>query len=62
MGESMDVVKVVGGGLSLPFRHNGTSCVPKGAVNDLQTTLRGKPGCQQQSWMTGSSFTPMSPY
>jgi len=35
----------VGGGLRLPFRHNGTSCCAKGAVNGLQTTLQGKAGC-----------------
>jgi len=26
------------------FRHNGTSCCAKGAVNGLQTTLQGKAG------------------
>jgi len=31
----------VGGGLSLFFRHNGTS---KGAINGLQTTLQAKAG------------------
>jgi len=36
--------KGVGSGLRLPFRHNGTSCCAKGAVNDLQTTLQGKAG------------------
>jgi len=30
------------GGLRLPFRHNGTSCCSKGAVNGLQTTLQAK--------------------
>jgi len=34
----------VGGGLRLPFRHNGTSCCAKGAVNGLQTTLQAKAG------------------
>jgi len=34
----------VGGGLRLPFRHNGTSCSAKGAVNGFQTTLQGKAG------------------
>jgi len=34
----------VGGGLRLPFRHNGTSCCAKGAANGLQTTLQGKAG------------------
>jgi len=34
----------VGGGLSLPFRHNGTSCCAKAAVSGLQTTLQGKAG------------------
>jgi len=32
----------VGGGLRLPFRHNGTSCCAKGAVNGLQTTSQAK--------------------
>jgi len=31
-------------GLRLLFRHNGTSCCAKGAVNGLQTTLQGKAG------------------
>jgi len=35
-------VDEVGGGLRLPFRHNGTSCCAKGAINGLQTTLQGK--------------------
>jgi len=34
----------VGSGLRLPFRHNGTSCCVKGAVNGLKTTLQGKAG------------------
>jgi len=34
----------VGGGLRLPFRHNGTSCCAKGAINGLQTTLQAKAG------------------
>jgi len=34
----------VGGGLRLPFSHNGTSCCAKGAVNGLQTALQGKAG------------------
>jgi len=34
----------VGGGLRLLFRHNGTSCCAKAAVNGLQTTLQGKTG------------------
>jgi len=34
----------VGGGPRLPFRHNGTSCCAKGAVNGLQTTQKAKPG------------------
>jgi len=34
----------VGGGLRLPFRHNGTGCCAKGAVNGLQTTLQAKAG------------------
>jgi len=34
----------VGGGLRLSFRHNGTSCCAKGAVNGLQTTLQAKAG------------------
>jgi len=36
--------KGVGGVLRLPFRHNGTSCYAKGAVNGLHTTLQGKAG------------------
>jgi len=39
-----DGVDGVGGGLKLPFRHNGTSCCAKGAVNALQTTLQVKAG------------------
>jgi len=35
-------VNGVGGGLRLPFRHNGTGCCAKGAANGLQTTLKGK--------------------
>jgi len=35
----------VGSGLRLLFRHNGTSCRAKGAINGLQTTLQGKAGC-----------------
>jgi len=35
----------VGGGLRLPFRHNGTSCCAKGAINGHQITLQGKVGC-----------------
>jgi len=38
-------VNGVGGGLKLPFRHNGTICCAKGAINGLQTTLQGKVGC-----------------
>jgi len=34
----------IGGGLRLPFRHNGTSCCAKRAVNGLQTTLQAKAG------------------
>jgi len=34
----------VGGGLRWPFRHNGTSCCAKGAINGLQTTLQAKAG------------------
>jgi len=34
----------VGGRLRLSFRHNGTSCCAKGAVNGLQTILQGKTG------------------
>jgi len=26
-------------------QHNGTSCVPKGAINGPQTTVQGKEGC-----------------
>jgi len=37
-------VNGVGGGLRLSFRHNGTSCCAKGAVDGLQTTLQGKAG------------------
>jgi len=36
--------KGAGGGLRLPFRHNGTSFCAKGAVNVLQTTLQAKAG------------------
>jgi len=32
----------VGGGLRLPFRHNGTICCAKWAINGTQTTLKGK--------------------
>jgi len=35
----------VGGGLRLPFRHNGTSCCAKVAINGHQITLQGKAGC-----------------
>jgi len=35
----------MGSRLRLPFRHNGTSCCAKGAINGLQTTLQGKAGC-----------------
>jgi len=35
----------VGGGLRLPFRHNGTSCCAKGAINGVKTTLQGKADC-----------------
>jgi len=34
----------IDGRLRLPFRHNGASCCPKGAVIGLQTTLQGKAG------------------
>jgi len=37
--------KEVGGGLRLPFGHNGTSCCAKGTINGLQTILQGKAGC-----------------
>jgi len=30
--------------IRLPFRHNGTSCCAKGAINGLQTTLQAKAG------------------
>jgi len=34
----------MGGGLRLSFRHNGTSCCAKGAINGLQTTSQAKAG------------------
>jgi len=34
----------VGSGLRLLFRHNGTGCCTKRAVNGVQTTLQGKTG------------------
>jgi len=34
----------VGGGLRLPFRHDGTSCVPKEPLMAPQTTLQGIAG------------------
>jgi len=37
-------VNVVGGGLRLPFKHNGIICCAKRAINGLQTTLQGKAG------------------
>jgi len=39
------LVDGVGGGLRLPFRHNGTICCAKGAIDGLQTTLQGEAGC-----------------
>jgi len=42
VGGSRGGVEEVSGGLRLPFRHNGTSCCAKGAINDLQTTIQGK--------------------
>jgi len=32
----------MGGGLRLPFRHNGTGRCAKGAISGLQTTLQAK--------------------
>jgi len=44
VGGSRGGVEEVSGGLRLPFRHNGTSCVPKELSHGLQTTLQGKAG------------------
>jgi len=35
----------VGGVLRLPFRHSGTSCVPREPSHGPPTTLQGKAGC-----------------
>jgi len=45
VGGSKGWVEGVGGKLRLPFKHNGTNCCAKGAVNGLQTKLQGKEGC-----------------
>jgi len=44
MGGSRGGVRGVGGGLTLPFRHNGMSCEPNEPSHGLQTTLQGKVG------------------
>jgi len=46
--------------LRLSFRHNGTSCCAKKAVNGFQTEphYKAKQAVWLQSWKTGSSFTP----
>jgi len=40
----MGWVEGIGGELRLPFRHNGTSCVPKELPRGPQTTLQSKAG------------------
>jgi len=44
VGGQMGWADGVDSGLRLPFRHNGTSCCAKGAINGLQTTLQGRAG------------------
>jgi len=41
VGESRGGVEGVGGRLMLPFKYNGTSCVPEELSHGSQTTLQG---------------------